>query len=331
MPHTFIDESGAFLPRTPARPKVSCVGAVIVASRLVPQLLAEFTKVSASLPLVDGEVKGSRLNEAQVASVIAILERFDALAEVIAIDAGAHSDRDVTAFKIRQADLIGRHALTNPDPRVQHQAAELRDVIAAMPSQLFIQSFLTMQLVERVLQTCVLYFATRAPRELGTFTWVSDAKAATNVTPAEAFWSTFVLPAAEERFRSSPLRLDERGDYSHFRKYMQTQPGGQPGKIELPRIFSDNLSFRDSASEPGLQLADVVASAAARAFNGHLGEPGWEGLSRLLVGVEPQVVRMTHMRPWANIAAGGRRRYVPEGRYARVMRRLYSTRPLLIV
>ena len=71
----------------------------------------------------------------------------------------------------------------------------------------------------------------------------------------EAFWSTFVLPAAEEQSQARPLLLNKNGDYSYFRKYMETRPDGQPGKIELQRIFSDNLSFRDSGSEPGSTAA----------------------------------------------------------------------------
>ena len=212
---------------------------------------------------------------------------------------------------------------------MRRQAAELFDTVSDMPNQLFVQAWLTMRLVERVLQTCVLYYATRAPRELGAFQWASDAKAAMHVTPAEIFWSTFVLPAAQERFRSRPLLLVEHGDYRYFRQYMSTRPDGTPGRIELEKILSDNLSFRDSATEPGLQLADVVASAVARAFNGRLAESGWAGLRRILVGLEPQVVELAAMRPHRNHPPSGGRTYLPDGRYEQVMRKLYSMRPLL--
>ena len=66
-----------------------------------------------------GEVKGSRLNKSQVAAVIALLERYDVLVEAQVIDAGWHKKRDLRAFRMKQADIIGRHATKNPDVRVR--------------------------------------------------------------------------------------------------------------------------------------------------------------------------------------------------------------------
>lgn len=143
MLKVYIDESGGFAPLERRKSKVSCVAALLCSSKVVDGLFAEFSQPAGSLPTFNGEEKGSRLNEEQVASVIALLEKYDALVEAQVIDAGWHKDRDLTAFRMKQADMIGRHATNNPDLRVREVAASLRASVERMSNQLFMQAWMT--------------------------------------------------------------------------------------------------------------------------------------------------------------------------------------------
>ena len=51
----------------------------------------------------------------------------------------------------------------------------------------------------------------------------------------------------------------------------------------LNRILRENIAFPDSRDEPGLQLADAVASAITKAMNGKLPAPVWRLLGPLLL------------------------------------------------
>ena len=339
MATVFIDESGTFQPLTPPSRKVSCIAALIVASRVVPDLLREFRQLASTLPQVNGEVKGSRLDEPQVASVLSLLARYDALVEVVAIDAGAHPAPGITAFRRRQAQLIDRHAQHNPDARVRERAARVRDHVESMSDQLFVQAWLTMLLVERVAETVTLYFAVRAPRELATFEWIVDAKGA-SLTRSEEFWVQFVLPFTETRSAVQPFRIVPNGDYAHFARFFLPPREPDPrsrrargaaktsrGTIDFRAILTEHLTFGDSTAAVGLQLADVVANATARAFNNNLQVAGWGGLRELLVGVEPQVIQLTELTLIPH--RSGRRIYL-NGGHEPVMQRLHSHRPSLI-
>ena len=142
MIHIYIDESGGFVPLERRKSKVSCIAALLCSSKVVNDLFAEFSQLARSLPTSGGEVKGSRLNETQVASVIGLLEKYGALVEAQVIDAGWHKHRDLRAFRLRQADSIGRHATDNSDLRVRELAARLRTSVEGMSNQLFMQAWM---------------------------------------------------------------------------------------------------------------------------------------------------------------------------------------------
>lgn len=336
MVAVFIDESGPFMPLPSRASRVSGVAALVLSSRTLAGLFRDFGDLAKSFPTKDGEVKGSQLNEDHIASVIALLSRYDALVEIVLIDAGSHRDRDVSAFRKRQAEFIGRHAFTNPDQRVRELASKIRASLEVMSNQLFIQAWLTMPLVERVIQTSLLYYALQAPRELSGFSWVIDAKAA-GKTASEEFWTQFVLPYSEQRSKIHPVRLLCDGDYSAFARFIGDHPHAddparsRPARlskagIDSYAILTERLAFKDSKCEPGLQLADIVANASVRAFNGRLERRGWEALPDLLAGVEPQVIQFTALNP---AGKSGERRLPLAEPHATLMRQLEARRRLV--
>jgi hypothetical protein len=322
MIHVYIDESGAFIPLERRKSKVSGVVALFCSSRVINDMLAEFTRLARSFPASHGEVKGSRLNEGQVAAVIALVEKYDGLVEAQVIDSGWHKDRDLLAFRMKQADNIGRHAAKNPDGKIRELAARLQANVEAMSNQLFMQAWMMFPLVERVMQTAIWYYSLNAPRELGGFDWTVDAKEAGGMTAAEDFWTKFVVPYAQNHMK--PLRLLPDGDHSALESLMTVDPEGKTG-LSIPGVLTDHLAFKDSASECGLQLVDIIASAITRAFNGTLGEAGWHRLPYLLAGTESQVIQYGRMV----LRKRGDRRIPICGQHEEIMQRLSAKRLLV--
>ena len=57
----------------------------------------------------------------------------------------------------------------------------------------------------------------------------------------------------------------------------------RPPGLNATLLLSEQRKFADSASSPGLQLADMLATILRRALNNHLQSPGWARFGRLLI------------------------------------------------
>jgi hypothetical protein len=66
----FLDESGAFLPAPPARAPYCAVVTLTIRSQLVPQFGARLRTLRAGWGSVEDEIKGSTLNERQMAEAL---------------------------------------------------------------------------------------------------------------------------------------------------------------------------------------------------------------------------------------------------------------------
>jgi len=66
------------------------------------ELFSEFSRVTASWPKQDGEIKGSSLDESKAAEIIALLSRFEVIADFCCIDMANHASADIEDFKERQ-------------------------------------------------------------------------------------------------------------------------------------------------------------------------------------------------------------------------------------
>ena len=325
MIHVYIDESGSFVPGERLTSKVSGVTALICSGKVVDDLFTEFSRMARSFPTVNGEVKGSRLDEGQVAAVISLLHNYDAMVEAQVIDAGWHKDRDLRAFRMKVADTLGVNALKAQDDQDRKLAGRLQVSVEAMSNQLFMQAWMTLPLVRRVIQTAISYYSLNAPRELAGFIWTVDAKDTQGLTAAEEFWSRFVVPYLDNESRTKPLGLLPDGTHSAMASFINSSPNGETGTLSIHRVLTDHLAFRDSAGEPGLQLVDIVASAITRAFNGTLKEAGWQALPYILGGSEPQVVQYGRM----GLKDHGDRRIPICGEHEEVMGRLLGKRRLV--
>ncbi len=304
----YIDEAGAFIPPKGNR-RYSLVLALIVPTATVSDLFYHFMRLRDSWPQQAVEIKGSTLNEYQTAQVMELLGGHDVIAEYYAIDMALHPDEIIDEFKERQAGALTANLTPAHAKAVARHLHDDAETIRKLANPLFVQAFVTIELILDVLDVAINYFAQRRPSELGRFAWTIDRKDRT-VTEMEQLWSTLILPFGELRSAQHPFARVEGFDYSHFAKYeideatadgkmkrhlqwmRETLPFSKlrPGQlrcVDAKRIWTEERAFEDSQNNLGLQLADMVATTLCRALNGNLQQPGWEPISQLLIRKKP--------------------------------------------
>jgi hypothetical protein len=226
-----------------------------------------------------------------------MLREFDVVLDVCATDMGAYSDVDVSRVKERQAQILDNSVGEEHHPTMIAQVRDLAATTRRLSNQLFVQAFMTTLLIERAVEVFTLHYVQRAPKELGSFTWIVDAKAK-ELTPSEYLWSHLIFPVIQSRSRRYPMVMLEGADYGYFGQFTAplTVDDGDVAAdgTDLGKLLR-NLSFRDSRDQIGLQLVDLLSSICARALNGALREEGWSKLGTIMVGRKGSTVRFVRM------------------------------------
>ena len=93
----FIDESGTFSGFHSL--SIGAVGALAVLDNKLSFIERKYERIRKGLPRLKGEVKGKLLNERQIAEVVTLLARNEAIFEVTVIDLGLHNRTGVSAYK----------------------------------------------------------------------------------------------------------------------------------------------------------------------------------------------------------------------------------------
>ena len=301
--HIYIDESGIF--RNPANKDnvASCIAALAVPTTRKKELFKQFKALTRNWRDKNGEVKGSKLDEPQIAAIITLLQKFDVILELAVIDLGLHDEDEITKFKeIQVSNMIG-DIPTNHNPDVVKRARGIQSVFAKMSNQLVIQANLMFLLIPRILFHMVLYYARRIPQELQWFYWMVDAKNESKNAYEDA-WSTALYPVMAGQSAKNPIPFVEGGDYSYFEKFQQLDTEairriekekglerGALSAIRLGDIFEKHFEFQDSRWNVGLQMTDVLANAAQRALNGRLQISGWGNIGRLMIQRSPSPIQ----------------------------------------
>ena len=301
--HIYIDESGIFSNPANKDNVASCIAALAVPTSKKKELFKQFKALTRDWRDKNGEIKGNKLDEPQIASIIGLLEKFDVILELVVIDLGLHTEDEITKFKeIQVSNMIGD---IPPDhiPDVLKRAKAIQSVFASMSNQLVIQANLMFLLIPRILFHMVLYYARRIPQELQWFYWMVDAKNEAKNAYEDA-WSTALYPVMSGQAAKNPIPFVEGGDYSYFEKFEQLDTEeirriekekglerGTLSAIRLGDIFEKHFEFQDSRWNVGLQMADVLANAAQRALNGRLQISGWENIGRLMIQRSPNPIQ----------------------------------------
>lgn len=282
--HTFVDESGVFIPVANRKRSFSCVGGLVVRSAVLPDLLLAFEAFKVRYGMI-GEVKGTLLTETQIVEVSRLVAEFDSLLFIQAMDAATST---LTGLIAHRADAVFRATrnLTNAHSTSQkHAVHELATAIGRLSPQLYCQAVLTTELLHEIHKIATLYYVQRYPEELGNFNWEIDPK---SDKPANRRYGNFdvtlravVHPWLMSASLKDPTPMLVGADYSHFKKYDASTPSipeylvpatGVDGPFEANDL---GLMMRDwvtpqSKDSPGLQLADVFTNAVRRVLNGSL-------------------------------------------------------------
>jgi hypothetical protein len=307
--HIYIDESGIF--RNPANQDnvASCVAALAVPTTKKKELFKQFKALTHGWADKNEEVKGRTLNEGQIASVIAFLQKFDVILQIAMIDLGLHSEDEITEFKAEQTRKFSEHLTDKHHPDIIKQVNEIQDVFAEMPNQLFVQAMLMFLIIPRTFLHMIWYYARRIPEELQWFYWMVDAKGSSK-TAYEQAWSTALFPIMGTQSAQDPISFVEGGDYSYFEKFEQQgtewirqieqEKGLEPDSLvsaKLGEVIGDHFVFQDSRWNVGLQMADILANATQRALNRKLKLPGWKDIGRLMIARKPNPVQFIQIKP----------------------------------
>ncbi len=298
--HIFIDESGSFSGSANKQHALSCVGALVIPDFRLDQVFDRYKRLKKRLPKKAGEVKGSFLNESEVAAITDLLAKNDVVLEVVIFDSATQSAQEITKHKLEQARLMTRDLTDQHHPVVVGQVVALSERLKELSNQLYAQLVATTVVVERTVEHSTIYHSQRNPKELGAFHWVLDAKAPDGITSGEELWRFMVCPMIQSSSRNRPMKMLSEGDYSYFDLNFRTntpeyliEHGYSPGEgIDIGKLMNESIQFSDSKDKLGLQLADIVVNATRRALVGNLKVEGWRGLSRLMFSVRGQSIQM---------------------------------------
>jgi hypothetical protein len=302
--HIFIDESGSFVRPVTGR-NLSCVGALVVPDGRLTVLVRKFRQLVARWNLPEGEVKGRSLDEPKIAAVIALLVDSGCYFFVGATEMSVNEPAAMREFQETQARLLTEELTPAHSQEVRDQAFALRATQEQMPTQLFLQSVVLSDVVKRVIDLGSLHFAMVGPaREAGAFHWIIDAKDESR-TSSEHAWQLLAGPFLQYQSLIAPGVRALEGDYSHFDRSFSSRIGDPPAHLPTPntrhpgrpgatfnlsRVLYQSMQFADSASVPGLQLADIVTNAFRRALMGRLRAAGFHRLGELMLQGERRTV-----------------------------------------
>jgi hypothetical protein len=292
----FVDESGSFTIPAAGKRNLSCVGALIVPETTHNDLISGFVKLRDTWAGFRQEVKGSELNENQIAEVINLLLDEGCLFFVCATEMSLNSDVAIAEFQSKQAACITERISGAHHPLLRKQLFGLRQTFEKMPAQLFLQSVLLTDLIRKVIDQTGIHFAMQHPSELGAFRWFIDGKDKKK-TAYEIAWELMAAGFLQGKYIESPSIAVKEGDYTFFRQSFMDADQNWPDYLPKPKqphssergmiwnlkkVLYESLSFVDSQNCCGLQLADIVTNMFRRALMGRLKQHGYERLGELM-------------------------------------------------
>jgi hypothetical protein len=300
--HIFIDETGTFTGI--GKPlSISMIGALIVPDARKNSLEKEYARIRRTLPIENGEVKGKRLSEADIAKLMPMLRHHDVLFEVVAIDLGLHTEEGLRENQAGRAEGVTANLTDEHHQSMIDAVWKARREMESYSLQLNIQSALIFELIRTALEHGTLFYCQRRPKELANFHWVIDAKGDNSIpTPWENWWATFIKPALQTKFAMKPMASIKVGDYSHMarfqfeavsefhKKIVKPKPDG-PRPMNLGLVLSESLRF-SKEPEPGLELVDILTNATRRALRGNLQPEGWREIPTIMVRRKPQNIQI---------------------------------------
>ena len=300
----YIDESGIFSNPESKKVAVSCVAALVIPETQQKRIFEEYESILKRWNITRDEVKGSSLNELQVAQAIELLRNYDVLLEIVAIDLSLHSEDDISKHKKLQVDKLTANLTSRHSKQSIENTLRIQSILKNLSNQLYVQSVLTFQLIHSILNTTTLYYCLRHPSELSIFNWIVDAKDLKRIS-YEDYWSTTVAMYLQSISTKQPILALEGGDYSYFKRFCNAElPGYLKGVItrndnelllDATMILRESLVFESSNSNIGLQLIDILANTFCRAIKNNLQIKGWDKLGNLIVNKNDDTIKFVSL------------------------------------
>lgn len=236
------------------------------------------------------EVKLKDLKEPQLKRFLHGLRELDSTLFISAIDLGTQSSAAIAEHQAIQVEKI---MVNKPRMLYEEGRALIEDLasrVERLSPQLYIQLVVQVDLVDQVYRSTTLYYSQRIPATIGVFRWRIDEKNSTRPIFEETM--RHMAPALiQSRSLREPGVFVEGFDYTHYErafgykkdeipKYLREETGTEiKSASNLGKILSD-FSFVRSHDVPGVQVADLLASAFRRALRGEFQDN--IGVTRLL-------------------------------------------------
>lgn len=297
----FVDESGSFTTLATELDSWCVVAAYVAPEHSRRHIDSLISRVRAIGSNNGAETKLKHLTEEQYIWFLSELQKIGGLAFAVAVDVGLHSTEEVEKHRAGQADNIIKHIDKMIHEAGRQGLTDLSEQVRLLPLQLYTQLVCQIELFHKVLAMAPLYFVQRHPPALGHFRWRLDRKSDDPTAYEIAFKK--VLPAILQSISlQKPMIMLEGADYSHFERFNYF-PGEEPTylrddygleiedgeKTDIGRVIREDFQLVDSASTPGVQVADLLASGISRLFRGRFSNE--ETIARLLGANMVQEIR----------------------------------------
>jgi hypothetical protein len=162
----FIDEGGQFTPTS----GWSVVCALALPGKEVGHARRKLTYLTRDWPRAPtGELKGGSLDANHLAALVELLFARDSLVHAVAVDMSKENDERLKDHKHKQCEGLTAHLTEKHHPDLVAEIWALREMLAGMPVQLYVQSVLMSELTAITVERTAMYFSQRRPRELGSF------------------------------------------------------------------------------------------------------------------------------------------------------------------
>ena len=272
----YIDESGSFAPsaRTDSWNVVAAYVVPEVSRKHVENVLRNL-KLALGRAYTD-ELRLKDLTESNVKYFISELAKSDCALFISAIDLGA---QDPASIEVHQKSQVEKIRANIPRMIYEEGRRSIEDVAARverLPLQLYTQMVAQIDLLDQVYRSTTLYYSQRIPATLGAFRWRVDEKNS-NRPIYEQTMRHMAPPLLQSKSLRDPAVFVIGFDYSHYEKsfgykqneipkYLQEETGIKiDSGSNLGRVLRD-FSFVRSHDVPGVQVADLLASAYRRAL-----------------------------------------------------------------
>jgi hypothetical protein len=276
--NVYIDESGSFV-NSPQLESWNVVAAVAVAESArsaMSEGLKQLRIASGGLPL--HEVKLKQVDETAYLDLLANLDREDILLFATATDAGLNTSQRVVQHQSMQVARIRENI-----PRMRYEGGFiglkiLADELEGLSGQLYVQLVCQVRLIDDLLRRSINYYAQRRPQTLGHFRWRIDQKNVNKPTFEQAF-EKIAPPLLQSRLIAQPFEAVRGFNYSFMKAY-EFEDGKAPDYLQkeyglpemdgfdLGKILRREMTFVDSQSSEGVQVADLLASGLRRLLRG---------------------------------------------------------------